>query len=271
MYHVRTETFFYRTDNGLNRDEVSSFHTTNILTEQRNTMFVQASWFSLNIVLLAFLAWRWGRHRRVRSQCSAPGTCLVWMGQLNINSYYNHWLISIILFVCLRLRYWELIPSSNVEVEGGGEAFSILNMSDWLPMHTFQKSWVQYQHIPTHSVKSVKELFRCREQWWESVTFWCGSSSGSASLTNGSGSGSGSNSGFRIRLHSSVTLRMLTLSSALKITFLQTFFVKILFCKHLFMIKGKDPDPDLYLWPMDPDPCQPKNKANPADPDPQHW
>ena len=25
MYHVRTETFFYRTDNGLNRDEVSSF------------------------------------------------------------------------------------------------------------------------------------------------------------------------------------------------------------------------------------------------------
>ncbi len=40
---------------------------------------------------------------------------------------------------------------------------------------------------------------------------------------------------------------------------LLTFWVKILFCKHyfsplnIFMSKGKDPEPDPYLWLMDPD------------------
>ncbi len=33
------------------------------------------------------------------------------------------------------------------------------------------------------------------------------------------------------------------------------------------MRKGKDPDPDPYLWLMDPDPGGPKH-ADPADPNP---
>ncbi len=51
-----------------------------------------------------------------------------------------------------------------------------------------------------------------------------------------------------------------TLSSVLKMYFFAKIFcVKILFCKHYFsplntfMIKGKDPNPDPYLWLIDPD------------------
>jgi len=45
-----------------------------------------------------------------------------------------------------------------------------------------------------------------------------------------------------------------TLSSVLKIKLLLKYFVKILFCKHycslynIFMWKGKDPEPDPYIW-----------------------
>ncbi len=45
-----------------------------------------------------------------------------------------------------------------------------------------------------------------------------------------------------------------------KFNFLLKFCVKILFCRHYFnplntfMRKGKDPDPDTYLWQMDSDP-----------------
>ncbi len=41
-----------------------------------------------------------------------------------------------------------------------------------------------------------------------------------------------------------------------KFNFLLKFRVKILFCKHYFR-KGKDPEPDPYLWLMDPDPGGP--------------
>ncbi len=49
-----------------------------------------------------------------------------------------------------------------------------------------------------------------------------------------------------------------------KLNFLRKFCVKMLFCRHYFsllntfMRKGKDTDPDPYLWLMDPDPGGPK-------------
>ncbi len=52
--------------------------------------------------------------------------------------------------------------------------------------------------------------------------------------------------------------------------------VKILFCMHHFsplktsMRKGKDSEPDPYLWLMDPEPGGPKH-ADPPGPDLQHW
>jgi hypothetical protein len=57
-----------------------------------------------------------------------------------------------------------------------------------------------------------------------------------------------------------------------KLNFLLKFCVKILFCKHYFsplntfMRKGKDPDPDPYLWLMDsnPDPGGPKTSGSPT-------
>ncbi len=55
-----------------------------------------------------------------------------------------------------------------------------------------------------------------------------------------------------------------TSSSVKKLIFLLKFCVKLLFFRHYssplntFMRKGKDPDPDPYLWPMDPDLVGPK-------------
>jgi hypothetical protein len=81
-----------------------------------------------------------------------------------------------------------------------------------------------------------------------------------------------------IRLLSSVTLRMQKKKFSLSFSdnwtynlilikfLLPKFVCKILFCKYYFsplnafMIKGKDPNPDPYLWLMesDPDPGEPK-------------
>ncbi len=58
-----------------------------------------------------------------------------------------------------------------------------------------------------------------------------------------------------------------------KFNFLLKFCVKILFCRHcfsplnIFMRKGKDPDPDPYLWLMDPNPGGLKH-LDPVYPDP---
>jgi hypothetical protein len=92
--------------------------------------------------------------------------------------------------------------------------------------------------------------------------------SGSVPLTNGSGSD--------YFLHWFKRCKSLFLSVFLitcpqahhlqskKFYILLTFSVKILFCRHYFsplntfMRKGKDPDPDPYLWIIDPDPGGPK-------------
>jgi hypothetical protein len=53
----------------------------------------------------------------------------------------------------------------------------------------------------------------------------------------------------------------------IKIEFLARKFLYFLSPRNTFMGKGKDPDPDLYLWPTDPDadPGGPKH----TDPDPE--
>ncbi len=128
-------------------------------------------------------------------------------------------------FVLVCLRYRGLILSSNVEVKGGPVNFKHI----WLLMYTFQKSWFQYQHIPTQLVKSVKELCRCRQQRWASVTFWCGS-------------------GFFL-----ITYPQAHYLQSEKLNFWKHFFSNFIL-QALFMRKGKDPDPDPYLWLIDPDP-----------------
>ncbi len=114
-----------------------------------------------------------------------------------------------------------------------------------------------------------------KTEWEKGRIRISGAGSGSTTLTNGSGSGRPKN--MRIRIPNTALLFVLLLlaqvmlndlsrglfpaqtwscwlSSVLTFNFLLKFCVKILFCKHYFILlstfmrKGKDPDPDPYLW-----------------------
>ncbi len=131
-------------------------------------------------------------------------------------------------------------PAYNLIIRGADQLF-------------FMWSWIR---IPREIVFDLSVVYN---QCWGSVTFWCGS--GSIPLTNWSRSCS-------FRQWSSICQEKRIFFLLIFLLFLRYIYVILqkLFCRHYFsplntfMRIGKDPEPepDLHLWLMDPDPEGPK-------------